>query len=475
MAEVLLISGLDEPELSFTAHLLPIDRGILETIYVRTRNIKSAEEFLDIYLRPYRTEKFVRLYKPGSLPDLAAVNRTNFCDIGFKQSLLRWPPAKAVAVVAPLLFTAAQAVPPVEVHAEPNSFPNPNAFPMRTRLFRVGLIASLALCSSSCRRSEQPDNASSSSSDQKQGAAAGSAPKGAVLLKVKWPMGNRYVYRLDLDQQSTNKIPQAPTPIQQNVTMAMTYALSVVKETPEGEHDLEMSFLANEMEVKMGGQTLISFDSKENPKDAPPNPMTASLRKMIGSKLRMQLAADGKVKEVVGLDEWVNNVAGDNGGPMTQMLNQQFNEAFFRQITDFGKGLSSAPVQPGQSWPFKMEIPAGTVGKIAIDATIKLKRWEEHESHHCALLETKGTMKGTASATGPMGKMSLETGKITGTSWFDPELGALVDSSSDQSMRIKGEMPAPPGQPQPGPAFTSDLAQKVSIKLVELGKAEAAN
>src|SRR5262249_43820239 len=33
--EVLLTSGLEEGELSFTAHLIPIDRGILETIYFR--------------------------------------------------------------------------------------------------------------------------------------------------------------------------------------------------------------------------------------------------------------------------------------------------------------------------------------------------------------------------------------------------------------------------------------------------------
>ncbi len=84
VAEVLMVSGLDEPELTFTAHLLPIDRGILETIYVRTSNIKSAEDLLDIFLQQYKGEKFVRLYQPGSLPDLAAVNRTNFCDIGFK-------------------------------------------------------------------------------------------------------------------------------------------------------------------------------------------------------------------------------------------------------------------------------------------------------------------------------------------------------------------------------------------------------
>jgi N-acetyl-gamma-glutamyl-phosphate reductase len=94
VAEVLMVSGLDEPELSFTAHLLPIDRGILETIYVRTRGIKTAEDLLDVYLRHYQTEKFVRLYQPGSLPDLAAVNRTNFCDIGFK-----FDPATGRAVI----------------------------------------------------------------------------------------------------------------------------------------------------------------------------------------------------------------------------------------------------------------------------------------------------------------------------------------------------------------------------------------
>jgi N-acetyl-gamma-glutamyl-phosphate reductase len=98
VAEVLMVSGLDEPEFTFTAHLLPIDRGILETIYVRTRNIQSAEQLLDIYLRQYQTEKFVRLYQPGTLPDLAAVNRTNFCDIGFK-----FDPATGRAVIVSVI------------------------------------------------------------------------------------------------------------------------------------------------------------------------------------------------------------------------------------------------------------------------------------------------------------------------------------------------------------------------------------
>jgi len=82
--EVLMVSGLEERDFSFTAQLLPVDRGILETIYFRANGLKSSEELLDIYQRRYAHERFVRLYSPGEVPDLAAVQRTNFCDIGVK-------------------------------------------------------------------------------------------------------------------------------------------------------------------------------------------------------------------------------------------------------------------------------------------------------------------------------------------------------------------------------------------------------
>lgn len=80
--EVLMVSGLEERELSFTAQLLPLDRGILETIYFRTAATMTAEEILAIYEKRYNSEPFIRLYKAGRVPDLHAVRRTNFCDIG---------------------------------------------------------------------------------------------------------------------------------------------------------------------------------------------------------------------------------------------------------------------------------------------------------------------------------------------------------------------------------------------------------
>jgi N-acetyl-gamma-glutamyl-phosphate reductase len=80
--EVLQVSGLEESEFSFTAQLLPIHRGILETIYFRAPKVKSAEELVQIYEKRYAGEPFLRVYHPGHAPDLASVARTNFCDLG---------------------------------------------------------------------------------------------------------------------------------------------------------------------------------------------------------------------------------------------------------------------------------------------------------------------------------------------------------------------------------------------------------
>lgn len=81
--EVLRTSSIGEREFTFVAQLIPIHRGILETIHIRVQRIRQAVELLAIYEERYEREPFVRLYAPGTVPDLHAVAHTNFCDIGF--------------------------------------------------------------------------------------------------------------------------------------------------------------------------------------------------------------------------------------------------------------------------------------------------------------------------------------------------------------------------------------------------------
>jgi N-acetyl-gamma-glutamyl-phosphate reductase len=82
--EVLMNSGIEAAEFSFVAQLLPIDRGILETIYFRGVQGLTGESIIATYEDFYRGEPFVRLYDAGVVPDLRAIQHTNFCDIGVK-------------------------------------------------------------------------------------------------------------------------------------------------------------------------------------------------------------------------------------------------------------------------------------------------------------------------------------------------------------------------------------------------------
>lgn len=94
--EVMLISDLEEHELSFTAQLLPLHRGILETIYVRTAEEMTHADLTALYEKHYGSEPFVRIYPEGRVPALRDVQGTNYCDIGFVVD----PKTRRVTIVA---------------------------------------------------------------------------------------------------------------------------------------------------------------------------------------------------------------------------------------------------------------------------------------------------------------------------------------------------------------------------------------
>jgi N-acetyl-gamma-glutamyl-phosphate reductase len=69
--------------LTFVPHLVPLDRGILETIYARLTPSATAEQVADAFQRAYKDEPFIRL-TGDALPEIKHVAWTNFCDIGWR-------------------------------------------------------------------------------------------------------------------------------------------------------------------------------------------------------------------------------------------------------------------------------------------------------------------------------------------------------------------------------------------------------
>jgi len=75
--------GLAPEDFVFTTHLLPVERGILSTLYVWLKSPHSAEEIEARYRRFFAGRPMVRILPAGRLPELQHVAHTNFCDIGF--------------------------------------------------------------------------------------------------------------------------------------------------------------------------------------------------------------------------------------------------------------------------------------------------------------------------------------------------------------------------------------------------------
>jgi len=78
--ELSLLAGADLL-LTFTPHLVPMDRGILSTIYSTPIGATSTEKLVKLYGEFYEDEPFVRVLPPGMLPSTANVRGSNFCDI----------------------------------------------------------------------------------------------------------------------------------------------------------------------------------------------------------------------------------------------------------------------------------------------------------------------------------------------------------------------------------------------------------
>ncbi|MBA3943128.1 MAG: N-acetyl-gamma-glutamyl-phosphate reductase [Herpetosiphonaceae bacterium] len=78
MEQELTAAG-SEVHILFSPHLLPINRGILSTIYVRLARDIDPVTVRNLYAKRYDPEPFVHLLPPDKLPNVAYVLHTNRC------------------------------------------------------------------------------------------------------------------------------------------------------------------------------------------------------------------------------------------------------------------------------------------------------------------------------------------------------------------------------------------------------------
>jgi len=67
--------------ITFVPHLLPVNRGILTTVYADLDKQISSEDIIQIYKEFYKNDKFVRVMNKGQTANIKYVKYSNYCNI----------------------------------------------------------------------------------------------------------------------------------------------------------------------------------------------------------------------------------------------------------------------------------------------------------------------------------------------------------------------------------------------------------
>lgn len=71
-------------QVEFVPHLVPMNRGILATMYCKLEQAISENDLYELYLERFKGEPFVKVLPPGRFPSTSSVRGTNFCSIGLR-------------------------------------------------------------------------------------------------------------------------------------------------------------------------------------------------------------------------------------------------------------------------------------------------------------------------------------------------------------------------------------------------------
>ncbi len=260
--------------------------------------------------------------------------------------------------------------------------------------------------------------------------------RGPVEMQMKWQAGKKYVMHREQTQTTETKPPNQPKPVKQVQKMTQDFSLSPVRDLDNGGQQLQLEFEGLTVEVGDGERKMFSADSAQNSAEDAKNPVGARLRKMVGARLQYFINANGKVEKMEGYPELVKQAAGEN--PKAQAaFRDMFNESVLQKFGSFGE--DSTPhrvVKLGDGWAIHLEEPSGA-GPLNVDLKCTFKDWEQHADHKCMRIIFAGTITPQAAPNTASLPAKIEKGRVSGETWFDPQLGMIVQIAFDADMNLK--------------------------------------
>jgi hypothetical protein len=175
---------------------------------------------------------------------------------------------------------------------------------------------------------------------------------------------------------------------------------------------------------------------------------------------------------VKGINEITDKLYNGGSVPAQAYVRRLLNAQYLRHLVDL-LALPADPVRINATWPGQITLTAGPLtGALTADVTYTFRGWQNHEERKCALVDFSGAVKPRGSGASSRSISStVESGALNGKSWFDPELGMIIEHMTDHTATAKGSIRWRRATTNDPPqAFISTLRQHTSVKLVEVAK-----
>jgi hypothetical protein len=308
------------------------------------------------------------------------------------------------------------------------------------------------------------------------GKVTGSPSDPPVVFQAQWGPSNRYVFHSEITTSTEMPRQGQARLAAQDSTLGLDYVVTVSNPRPNGSRNLELEINSVQFEATMGETPIISYDSLNKVVGTDDKVMAERLEKIVGSKISFQVSASNRVSNVRGINEITDKLYSGGSVPAQAYVRRLLNAQYLRHLVDL-LALPADPVRVNATWPGQITLNAGPLsGALTADVTYSFRGWQNHNERKCALVDFSGTVKPRGPGA-PSRSISstVESGTLNGKSWFDPDLGMIIEHMTDHTATAKGSIRWRRATTNDPPqTFTSTLRQHTSVKLIDVEVAKPA-
>lgn len=256
----------------------------------------------------------------------------------------------------------------------------------------------------------------------------------AVEMKLQWPAGKRLVRHVETKQEVKFTGDALPQTVTQESTQSREYHFTVLGPRDGGGHELELRLVGLNIASQSQGRSL-TFDSRVEPKPTGDPTIHPHFRRVLATPIRCLTDAAGRLQQLSGYPEWIATVT-TNAAPADSLaLKNMFSEDSLKQLGATPAGLPAKPVKVGEHWTGERDLRLTPTLVLLTKLRYTFTGMASRSGRPCAVWEHTGTITSDA-APGTPRTLKLESGKVTGKTWFDPALGVVVDAESVQELTL---------------------------------------